>query len=95
MSTLLLTVTDTFLIKGRGLIVVPGPPSDTFSHPTDLVVELRRPDGLVTETRARLMIEFVSPPPPPGPRPLVCLLPDVTKADVPIGTQVWVTGRMG
>lgn len=63
MQRKLLTVEDTFLITGRGLIVVPGIPIDQFPKATDLHVEVRRPDGSVDQAVLSLMHQFITPPP--------------------------------
>jgi len=60
----LLTVEDTFLIEGRGVIVTPSVPVDSYSGPRSRTVSLRRPDGTETTASATLQIPFVSPPPP-------------------------------
>ena len=83
-------IEDTFLVTGRGLIVVPGPLRSEVAGGTDLPVQLRLPDGTVLAARASLQHVFLSPPPPPqiavqwG-----CILSGVTKEQVPIGTEVW------
>ena len=87
MGRRLFTVEDTFLIEGRGLVVVPGivPEGDERFRTGD-PIRLKRPDG--SETPWRIGgIEFGCPP-----RRLdevVILLVGLGKGDVPIGTEVW------
>ena len=85
------TVEDRFEITGRGCVVVPGIPHDC---PKDIAVrrgdtiELRKPDG--TSLRTRIYeIEFCDGP---GKRSDVAFLlpPEITKADVPVGTEIWL-----
>ena len=84
------TVEDVFELIGRGLIIVPGIPAD--SQWRDLVadhVTLERPDG--SKLRARIKGRDMS-----GPKRLSTpLLIDsgLTKADVPVGTKLWIENR--
>ena len=84
----LLTVDDTFLIEGRGVIVTPKIPVDAYSGACSRAVTLRTPDGRERTARASLDIPRVSPAPPSY--YYLCLLADLTKDDVPIGTEVWI-----
>jgi hypothetical protein len=89
--TLLSTIESVFEISGRGCVIVPG---ISESVRGDLVVrqgaaiELRKPDGTVTRTRI-VALELLS-----GPNRRHCtpiLLPtDLSKDDLPIGTEVWL-----
>jgi hypothetical protein len=83
----LLTVEDTFMIGGRGLIVVPAPAIEEFRGPGDVPTELRRPDGSVLFATLTLGHQFGSPP--PAVRRWSCMFKALGKADVPIGTEVW------
>jgi hypothetical protein len=87
-KTKLLTVEDTFLIEGRGVIVTPSVPVDSYSGSRSRVVSLRRPDGTERATSATLTIPFVSPA--PAALSYVCLLVGLTKEDVPLGTEIWI-----
>ena len=84
----LLTVEDTFLIEGRGVIVTPKIPTDSYSGPRSRSVTLRTPDGGERTASATLDIPMVSPPPPAF--YYLCLLTGLTKDDVPIGTEIWI-----
>ena len=87
MARLLFTVEDTFLIQGRGLVPVPGitPVSDERINVGDNIL-IRRPDG--TEFPWKIGgIEFITPQPKTF--DVVILLKDLTKDDVPIGSEVW------
>lgn len=83
----LLTVEDTFLIVGRGLIVVPAPAIDAVRGPAEVSAELRRPDGTIVRVTLTLCVEFFSPPQPV--RRWGCAFKGLGKDDVPIGTEVW------
>jgi hypothetical protein len=86
MARLLFTVTDRFYIAGRGVIPVPGivPATNERFRPGDPLL-LKRPDGSEIYTR---IAGIEMPNPNPGPVVLVTLL-ELTKDDVPVGTQVW------
>jgi hypothetical protein len=88
-ATLLLVVEDSFDIRGRGLIVVPGPHADALERPSTFRVELHLPDGTRREARAILRWEFSLPSPPASQRRYTCILEDVSRPDVPPGTEVW------
>jgi hypothetical protein len=82
-----LTVEDVFDIKQRGLIVVPGPLQAEYDGPREFPVLLKIPGG--SDHHASLTLEHMFQSPPPKEYRWVCMLRGVTKADVPIGTQVW------
>ena len=82
----LFIISDTFIIKGWGIALVPGikPEGDERFRVGD-TVELRKPDGTVARVKISA-IEMFSPP--SGALPI--MLKDVTeRSDVPIGTEVW------
>jgi hypothetical protein len=87
MSRLLFTVEDSFMIKGQGLVPVPGivPQGQERFGPGD-PIELRRPDGIRLTTRIA-SLELVSAHPPRNDWHVV--LRDLSKDDVPVGTEVW------
>jgi hypothetical protein len=89
MPRLLSKVEDTFELSGRrGVVVAPGIPrgADLRIKVGD-PVWLRRPDG--TEVRSSVVgIEMLSPPHPAS-IPLL-IGPDLTKGDLPVGTEIWV-----
>ena len=60
-KTKLLTVADTFLIEGRGLIVTPPIPVPDYSGPESVSATLRKPSGEETVVQAKLQIPMVSP----------------------------------
>lgn len=85
----LLVVEDVFTIAGRGVILAPdielhGPATQ------QLRVELRRPDGTTLVVDALAHLPTVQPLQVPPPSRYVLLLPGLTKADVPVGTDVWL-----
>ena len=84
----LLTVCDTFLVEGRGVIVVPEISVDSYSGARSRHVTLRKPDGQSVSASAVLDIPLVSPP-PPAPYYL-CTLIGLIKNEVPIGTEIWI-----
>jgi translation elongation factor EF-Tu-like GTPase len=90
MKQLLSIVEDLFQISGRGLIVVPGiPSSGNWKIKIGDTLILKRPDGIELSTIVRgidMLNHRV-----PGPHPIPILLgAELTKEDVPIGTQLWV-----
>jgi hypothetical protein len=87
MSALLCIVADVFQLPGRGCIVTPGAAADLNPLPRagDPVV-LKRPDGSELATTIRGLDRFGGPP--GGGIPI--LLAGVEKADIPIGTEVWL-----
>lgn len=83
----LLTVEDVFDITGRGLVVFPGPRVDTFSSPREITVRLVRPDGVTLDATAS--ITHVMQTPPPKEHRYAVIIREITKSEVPIGTEVW------
>lgn len=88
MSTLLLTVEDSFQIAGRGVAVTPGPREDAYTGPRVFAVRLRLPSG--KQLPASLQLEHIRKTPPPNVLRWVCVLKGMNRADVPIGTEVWI-----
>jgi hypothetical protein len=87
MAIRILTVEDIFEVTGRGLIAVPGPLVKDYMGPRAAPVRLVRPNG--EEKSASMRLEHVFQTPPPKERRFACILLGVSKADVPIGTEVW------
>jgi hypothetical protein len=83
----LLTVEDTFLIEGRGVVVLPT--ITDYSGPTSFSVLLRKPGGEECSARAHLDIPRINPP--REPYPFICSLAGISKQDVPIGTEIWIS----
>ena len=83
----LLTVEDTFLIEGRGVVVLPM--MTDFSGPMSFSVVLRKPSGEETKAMAHLDIPRLNPP--KEPYPFLCSLEGMTKQEVPIGTEIWIS----
>jgi len=84
----LFVVSDTVLIEGRGLVLLPGiKPEGDERFRLDDVVELRRPDK--STIRVKISgIEMLNPTPPNG--GFAIILKDlVRKEDAPIATEVW------
>lgn len=85
----ILTVSDVFEIPAwGGLVVVPGPlMADGPARPEGPVI-LRRPDGSIAGAVLRMDRILQSPPSTGEPR-WTCLLMNLEKADVPLGTEIW------
>jgi hypothetical protein len=87
MTSRILTVEDTFEIGGRGLIVVPAPTLDAYDGPTELPVEIRRPDGSTLKATLNFTRAFLTPA-PKVPR-WELIFRGLAKSDIPIGSEVW------
>ncbi|MGN6555354.1 MAG: hypothetical protein ACTHLW_16730 [Verrucomicrobiota bacterium] len=83
----LLTVEDTFLIEGRGVLVLPM--ITDYSGPTSFQVVLRKPDGEESLVQAHLDIPRFNTA--REPYPFTCSLAGIGKQDVPIGTEIWIS----
>jgi hypothetical protein len=86
MSEAFLIVEHVLAVTGRGLIVVPGFLQNEYTGPRQFPVTLRTPEGI--ERSATLTLEHMFQSPPPKEDRWVCFLSGVTKADIPIGTEV-------
>lgn len=93
MKKLLLTVENAFEISGRGVIIAPGPLQAEYDGPRQLEVTLISPNG--AEQSAILTLEHVFQSPPPKEHRWVCLLRGLTKAEVPLGAEVWLPTPRG
>lgn len=82
---LLFTVTDTFLIRGHDLILAPGISSNHDNVRVGDPLRLKRPDGSILES-AIGSIEMLTPNPM---RVFPIAVRNLSKDDVPIGTEVW------
>jgi hypothetical protein len=80
------TVTDTFLIEGRGLILAPFFPEPKYRFDRIERVRVETPDHRMFEADAEFDIPMVSPTPKIF--EFVCLLREAQKADVPVGSKV-------
>jgi hypothetical protein len=88
---MLFIIEDTFSIRGRGLVVVPGiiPRADEAVRIGDPLL-LKRPDGTSVTTAIGGMDIFTTPTPRLN---IPILLEDLDKDDVPVGTEVWSVDR--
>jgi hypothetical protein len=85
---LLFCVEDVFDIRGRGCIVVPGiPKSVERKIRIGSTVRLKHPDGSEVETMIRGIEMGGSPDFPAIP---ILLGAEISKVQIPIGTEVWV-----
>jgi hypothetical protein len=82
----LLTVTETFAIRGRGVLVAP-PLDASEARRERFAVELRTPSGERATVMAFSQIPFFNPP-RPVPEAWVTLL-GISKDEVPICSEVW------
>jgi len=71
-----------------GLIIAPLFPVSERKFERLYELEVRRPDESIFECTARFEIPFQTPP--PKVRCYCCILQDVNKADVPIGSTLWL-----
>ncbi|MBZ0189017.1 MAG: hypothetical protein K8F91_22420 [Candidatus Obscuribacterales bacterium] len=92
-SGLLFTVVEPFLLSGSILHVVANITDQPQNFDNGERVQLRRPDGKVTETKCWLVRSTPDPSfaisHPNKQRPLSFYLEGLSKEDVPSGTQVW------
>jgi len=87
MARRLFVVEDTFYIKGRGLVPVPGiVPEGEERFQVGDPISLKRPDGSALAWRIG-GLEMIHTAVPRN--DVVILLAGLTKEDVPIGTEVW------
>ena len=89
MARLLFTVTDTFPIRARGVVLLPGivPDGEERFRIGDPLL-LKRPDGSTLETMIG-GLEILTPRTTPF---TPVLLKGLGKNDVPVGTEVWSIG---
>jgi hypothetical protein len=85
------SVTDTFLIEGRGLIISPFFPLDQYRFDGEEQVRIETPDGRLFEAEADVEIPHIKPA-PKVPQAMF-VLRGAQKADVPIGSKVSLPGK--
>jgi len=93
-STLLFVVEDAFQISGRGCVLVPGPSTEPCGPRVRVgdPIRLVKPDGQEIETLVR-GVEMIHRRPLPKVITAPILLPkEITKDQVPLGTQVFLVG---
>jgi hypothetical protein len=82
-------VEDTFLVTGRGLVVVPEKPETDFRIRVGTPIELRTPEGRSIRTHI-YGVEFLKPLPGRGPCGMAfSIKPGIGKDEVPPGTEIW------
>ncbi len=79
MADLIFKIADTFTIKGRGVCASPGERGVGRARVGDAIV-LRRPDGSTLRVR---VCEVTHP------HRDILLPADITKSDIPPGTEIW------
>ena len=93
MKSLLIKVEDVFEIRGRGLILTPFIPIEN-ELPKSAAVLLIRPDGSELEAQADFEVpfyRFINVEDYAKRRPAYeIVLRGAAKAEVPVGTQVWL-----
>ncbi len=87
---LLVVVEETFAIADRGVIVAPDVDLGDGSA-RSIAVEVRRPDGTTVQAEARAEVPFVNPLRLPLRPRHVLRFATLTKADLPTGTEIWIT----
>jgi hypothetical protein len=82
----LFTITGTFVIPGRGIVLLPGllPVGDERFKVGDPIL-LMHPDGLEIRTN----IGGLELPYPNAKHEVLILLTEIGKGDIPAGTEVW------
>jgi hypothetical protein len=92
MDNRLLVVEDAIPLRGRGLLLWPLVPFDVLPRPPQIpfrrTVTLRQPNGTAVRVEAIFTTGTSMPIDHPG---YDCLLLGIEKADVPSGTEVWVS----
>ena len=91
----LLTVTEAYEIKGRGVLVLPLIPQEKLQVWLPPVVELRYGDGSSRQVSAEWDIPREASRITPGQYSFVCGLKGMRKAEVPVGTELWVEAEAG
>ncbi len=91
-ANLIMVVEDTFEITDRGVVVVPMMLGLADLTGKLISVELRRPDGTTQATNARVEAVRISPWPPGAAGDNALRFPNLKKADIPIGTEIWKLG---
>lgn len=83
----LFTVVEVFELQDRRTVVIPDDLPGQHSTAGSLPVELRRPEG--SRFQATLRIEYAFQRPSARRDDRVLVFNDLSKADIPIGTEVW------
>lgn len=94
MSHRLFDVDESFTIRGRGIVLLPGVPKYE-PHPRvspGMFIELHRPDGTVLATTIQSIEWFQTPSQPAAP---LLMPPEIGKEDVPVATEVWLVNHPG
>jgi len=91
--TLLLTVEDTFLIDGRGLVVVPPidlPPEPLRLTPFSDELRIERPDGTEMQALVKFASEHFSLRGGGSKWHVTPMIPDGTRESIPIDSRLFV-----
>jgi hypothetical protein len=90
------TVAESFKVTGRGLVILPGLPRDEANMPVVRLkdrIQLRRPDGGVTEA---LIVDIPHISGVEEKRGFAILLPvNISIEEAPAGTEVWLFQASG
>ncbi len=87
----LFRVADSFEIQDRGCVLLPGIPRELALSYRKGRLRLHHPDGTEREVFFDLELALISGKEGTREEPM-CLARDVSKADVPLGTEVWFIG---
>ena len=88
----LITVENTFKIKGRGLTLAPllTPPASVDFKPFTDMVEIRRIDGEVNTFDTMFSLEHFFLENGPGVFKITIVLPEASENEVPVGSDMYV-----
>jgi len=82
-------IDDVFNISGRGIILAPGFPVSDYKFDGEYDVFIKEASR-IKKCRAVFIVPFQSPPP----RELCyfCHLSGIIKAEIPVGSELWLSG---
>lgn len=91
MSEILLSkIEEVFDVTGRGIILVPGFPVSKYKFDREYDALIKDASGATKECKAKFTVPFQSPPPKEV--CYHCHLSGIKKAEIPIGSELWLTG---
>lgn len=97
MRRLLMTVDAAFNFRPGGATLAPALPLDALPQPYPVTAALRRPDGSETSATVRFSVTHFNRPYTEGAIEntwmLTVWLPDLDKADVPAGSEIWLEAQ--
>jgi hypothetical protein len=87
-KVLLCVIEDVFDISDRGIILAPGFPVAEYTFDREYDVEIEPPGGKGKQAKARFVVPLQSPPPQVV--SYYCHLSGIEKADIPVGSKLWL-----